>query len=178
MLHIITPQERHIYANTLTEMFKHLNSVSSKHAHQKDEFDNDETVYCVYIDDRFGHIGSARLCPHPSLLADQIHIEQVESGYWECNRVFFDIHEDQAIHQDPEAFMVVTQQFYQELYKGIKEFGETYGIKALVCVNDYEEHEDIVFFGQWPFEVESLIDIESEESVSTYTVGGCSFVQD
>ena len=176
MIHIITPNEHHTYTDMISEMFAHLNSESSKNAYQKDEFDTPEAIYCVYIDDRFGLIGSARLLPHPALLADHIELEEGEDGYWECNRVFFDIHEDAPIHEeDPDAFREITQQFYQELYKGIQGFAKNYGIKALVSVNPVDEHEDITFFGQWPFDVESLVDIESNGMVSTFAVGGCSF---
>lgn len=175
MLHIITPNERHSYVDMVSQMFAHLNSESSKNAHQKDEFDTSEAIYCVYIDDRFGLIGSARLLPRPALLADLIKLEDGENGYWECNRVFFDIDEDAPIHEDPDAFNEVTQQFYQELYKGIKGFAKTYGIKTLLSVNPFDEHKDIAFFGQWPFEVESLIDLESKGEAATFAVGGCSF---
>lgn len=175
MLHIITPNEHHIYADMISQMFAHLNSESSKYAHQKDEFDTPDAIYCVYIDDRLGIIGSARILPRPALLADHIELEEGEVGYWECNRVFFDIHEDSPVHEDPDAFSEITQQFYQELYKGIKEFAKTYGIKTLVSVNPFDEHEDIVYFGQWPFEVESFIDLKSKEEITTFAVGGCSF---
>jgi N-acyl-L-homoserine lactone synthetase len=175
MLHIITPNEQHTYSDMISEMFAHLNSESSKYAYQKDDFDTPEAIYCAYIDDRFGLIGSARLLPRPALLADHVKLDDGEDGYWECNRVFFDIHEDAPIHEDPDAFREITQQFYQNLYKGIKDFTESYGINALVFVNPVDEHEDMVFFGQWPFEVESLIDIESNGALSTFAVGGCSF---
>ncbi len=178
MLHIIPPHERHHYTDMISQMFAHLDSESSKNTYQKDEFDTPEAVYCIYIDDRFGLIGSARLLPHPALLAGHIELEEDddEDDYWECNRVFFDIHEDAPIHEeDPDAFREITQQFYQELYKGIKGFTESYGINAVVFVNPVDEHEDILFFGQWPFDVESLIDIESNGEVSTFAVGGCSF---
>src|ERR1700733_4692071 len=107
MLHIITPNERPIYADMISQMFVHLNSENSKNAWQKDEFDNEEAVYCIYIDDRFGITGSARLLPRPALLADHVQVKEGEDGYWECNRVFFDIHEDQAIHEDLDAFVAV-----------------------------------------------------------------------
>lgn len=175
MLHIITPNEHRHCAGVISEMFAHLNSESSKNAYQKDEFDTPEAIYCVYIDDRFGLIGSARLLPHPALLSNHIELEEGADGYWECNRVFFDIHEDSPIHEDPIAFRALTQQFYQELYKGIKEFTANYGINALVFVNPIDEHEDMIFFGQWPFEVESFVDIDTNGMASTFAVGGCSF---
>jgi len=176
MLHIITPGERHIYTDMISQMFSHLDSESSKNAHQKDEFDTPEAIYCIYVDDRFGLIGSARILPRPALLANHINLEADKDGYWELNRVFFDIDEDAPIHEeDPDAFREITQQFYQELYKGIKEFSKVYGIKTLVSVNTFDEHEDIVYFGQWPFEVESLVDLESKGKVTTFAVGGCSF---
>lgn len=175
MLHIITPNEQYQHTDLISQMFAHLNSESSKNAYLKDEFDTPEATYCIYIDDRFGIIGSARLLPHPALLAGHIELEEGGEGYWECNRVFFDIHEDAPVHEDPDAFSEITQQFYQELYKGIKDFTGSYGINTLVFVNPVDEHEDITFFGQWPFEIESLIDIESNGVVSTFAVGGCSF---
>lgn len=175
MLFIITPNEHHIYADMIFQMFTHLNSESSKNAYQKDEFDTSDTIYCVYTDDRFGLIGSARLLPHPALLAGHIELENREWDYWECSRVFFDIPEDAPVHEDPDAFREITQQFYQELYKGIKEVAKPYGIKKLVTVNPFDEHQDIVYFGHWPFEVESLIDLKSRGEISTFAVGGCSF---
>lgn len=175
MLHIITPNEHHAYADMISQMFDHLNSESSKNAYQKDEFDTSDAIYCVYIDDRLGIIGSARILPHPALLAGLIKLERDEDGYWECNRVFFDIHEDSPVHEDPGAFSEITQQFYQELYKGIKEFAKAHGIKTLLSVNPCDEHEDIAFFGQWPFEVESLVDLKPKEEVTTFAIGGFSF---
>ncbi|MGV8949169.1 MAG: hypothetical protein ACOH2E_07410 [Candidatus Paracaedibacter sp.] len=175
MLHIITPNEHHIYADMISQMFAHLNSKSSKYAHQKDEFDTSDAIYCVYIDDRLGLIGSARILPHPALLDGHIDLEDGEEGYWECNRVFFDIDEDAPVHEDLDAFNEITQQFYQELYRGIKGFAKTYGIKTLLSVNPCDEHEDIAFFGQWPFEVESLVDLKPKEEVTTFAVGGFSF---
>jgi len=175
MLHIITPNEHHIHADMISQVFAHLNSESSKNAWQRDEFDTPEAIYCVYIDDRFGLIGSARILPRPAWLANHIELEEDADGCWECNRVFFDIHEDAPVHEDPDAFNEITQQFYQELYKGIEEFAKTYGIGSMLSVNPFDEHEDIVHFGQWPFDIESLIDIESNGEVSTFAVGGCSF---
>jgi N-acyl-L-homoserine lactone synthetase len=177
MLHIITPGEHHQYVDMIAQMFLHLNSQSAKNAYQKDEFDTHEAIYCVYIDDRFGLIGSARILPYPALLADHIQLEKDDHNYWECNRVFFDIDENYPIHEDLEAFLAVIQRFYQELYKGIEEFTKTHGIKTLVSVNPVEEHEDIVFFGKWPFEVESLVGIDCNGLVSTFGVGGCNFNQ-
>ena len=175
MLHIITPNEHHIHADMISQMFAHLNSESSKNAWQRDEFDTLETIYCVYIDDRFGLIGSARILPRPAWLANHIELEEDAEGYWECNRVFFDIHEDAPVHDNLDAFREITQQFYQELYKSIKEFARTYGIGSMLSVNLFDEHEDIVHFGQWPFDIESLIDLKSNGEVSTFAVGGCSF---
>jgi len=178
VLHVITPRERHQYADMVSQMFAHLNSGSAQNACQKDEFDTSEAIYCIYIDDRFGLMGSARIVPYPALLAGHIELEGDEGGYWECNRVFFDIHEDEKIHENPDAFLAVAQRFYQEFYQGIKEFAKNYGIETLVFVNPVDEHEDMVFFGQWPFEVESLIDLEEPDGdVSTFAVGGCHFGQ-
>ena len=175
MLHIITPDEHHHYTDMIARMFAHLNSESSKNAYQKDEFDTHEAIYCIYVDDRFGLIGSARLLPYPALLAGHIELGGDGHNYWECNRVFFDIDENHPVHDDLDAFLAVARQFYQELYKGIEGFTKTYGIKNLVSVNSVDEHEDMVFFGRWPFEVESLVDIDCNGQVSTFAVGGCSF---
>jgi N-acyl-L-homoserine lactone synthetase len=175
MLHIITPGEHHHHADMIARMFAHLNSESSKNAYRKDEFDTHEAIYCIYVDDRFGVIGSARILPHPALLSDHIELEGNDHTYWECNRVFFDIDENHPVHEDPAAFLAIARRFYQELYKSIEEFAKTYGIKTLVFVNPVDEHEDIVFFGQWPFEVESLVEIDCNGLVSTFAVGGCNF---
>ena len=174
MLHIITSGEHHQHEEMIAQMFLHLNSESSKNAYQKDEFDTREAVYCIYVDDRFGLIGSARLLPYPALLGEHIELEGDGHTYWECNRVFFDIDENHPVHEDPAAFLAVARRFYQELYKGIEDFTKTYGINTLVSVNPVDEHEDIVFFGQWPFEVESLVEIDFNGSVSKFAVGGCT----
>jgi N-acyl-L-homoserine lactone synthetase len=157
-------------------MFAHMNSESALYAYQPDEFDAPDAVYCVYVDDRAGIIGSARLLPRPALLASHIELTKGEKGLWECNRVFFDLDGNSPIHEDGEAFEQVTRQFYRGVYEGMKKFAEANGIKSILSVNPIDEHEDIVYFGEWPFEVESQIEIEVEEGVTdTYAVGGCSF---
>jgi N-acyl-L-homoserine lactone synthetase len=157
-------------------MFSHMNSESALYAYQPDEFDAPDAVYCVYVDDRAGIIGSARLLPRPALLASHIELTKGEKGLWECNRVFFDLDGNSPIHEDGEAFEQVTRQFYRGVYEGMKKFAETNGIKSILSVNPIDEHEDIVYFGEWPFEVESQIEIEVAEGVTdTFAVGGCSF---
>ncbi len=176
MLHIIMPNDRPAYTDLISQMFAHMNSESALYAYQPDEFDAPDAVYCVYVDDRAGIIGSARLLPRPALLADRIELTKEEKGLWECNRVFFDLDGDSPLHEDGEAFDQIVQQFYQGLFEGIKKFAQASSIKSILFVNPVEEHEDIVYFGQWPFEVESQIEIEVEEGVTdTYAVGGCSF---
>ena len=175
MLHIITPQDRPAYADLLSQMFSHMNSESALYAYQPDEFDMPDAVYCVYVDDRAGIIGSARLLPRPALLADHMELGASEEGFWECNRVFFDLDGDSPLHDDGDAFDQIVQQFYQGLFDGIKKFAEASSIKSIVFVNPVDEHEDIAYFGKWPFEVESLIEIDVDGEPDTFAVGGCSF---
>lgn len=176
MLHTIAPQDRAAQADLLSQMFAHMDSESALHAHQPDEFDTPEAVYFVYIDDRSGILGSARLLPRPALLAGRMELAEEEEGCWELNRVFYDLDADSPIHEDGEAFDQITEQFYRGIYDGIKEFAEANGIKAILCVNPVDEHEDIAYFGEWPFDVESQIELEVEEGVTdTFAVGGCSF---
>jgi hypothetical protein len=99
-----------------------------------------------------------------------------EEGCWEGSRVFFDLDANSPFHEDPDAFGEITEQFYRGIYKGMKEFAKSNGIKAILSVNPVDEHEDIVFFGQWPFEVESQVEIETEDGTTeTFAVGGCRF---
>jgi N-acyl-L-homoserine lactone synthetase len=157
-------------------MFDHMNSESAMHAYQPDEFDTPEAVYFVQVDDRAGIVGSARLLPHPALLAGHMELLEGEEGCWEMNRVFFDLDADSPFHEDADAFGEITEQFYRGLFEGLKEFAEANGIKAVLCVNPVDEHEDIAYFGEWPFEVESQIEIEMEDGTTdTFAVGGCSF---
>lgn len=175
MLHIITPNDRPAHADLLSKMFAHMNSESAGYAYQKDEFDAPDAVYCVYVDDRAGILGSARLLPRATLLADRMELEEVDADYWEGNRVFFDLDENSPIHEDPEAFSQITQQFYRGLYEGIEGFAKTSGISSILFVNPVDEHEDMTYFGQWPFEIESLIEIKVGDESDTYAVGGCRF---
>lgn len=115
--------------------------------------------YIVYKKD--GIIGGAKVVnpndSHPITQYFKQHNHSLKD-FWVLEDIFFDIPDDSPVHDDPELFDQTCKQFYTGLYDIIQLMGAPYGAHTCVTFNPTEEHEDVVFYGNWPFVTQHPID--------------------
>lgn len=147
-------------------MFAHLALPARELGHSKlsamDALDGPNASYIVYVDDRYGLMASLRLLPatdgdtpiHALLSLDDHVLHQA----WECSRVFCYIAEKFPIHEARDgSFDHVLRRAYAGLFDGLKAFAKEQSAQSIVTLHPLEEHEDIEFFGSWPFVLKSKV---------------------
>lgn len=171
MLHVVTPKNRQEYQNMVSQMFAHrcletlelvqLQGGDAVPAVGCDTYDTPEAVYLIYIDDVVGLCGSARLLPSKMSMAskeckDYLNVPLTDM-VWECSQVCFHVDPDHPLHEDGDKFRTLAGHFYQSLYEGLEEFGNANGIDYIFTINDEEGHEDLRYFGCFPFKYQSSV---------------------
>lgn len=88
---------------------------------------------------------------------------------WECSNVFFMIPDDSPIHENLDRFSALCEQFYRGLYECLCNFSAANNVRQMMALNFSDEHQDIKFFGRWPFryeiETSGLFHDEADEFV-------------
>lgn len=113
----------------------------------------------LFCEPTTGPIGGATLIKRqashlPLKIKGLFHQFMDNDTLWECNTVFFMIPDHSFIHDNFDYFSALCYQFYGGLYTYIHKFAIENNIKHFISVNPTEEHQDISYFGQWPFAYE------------------------
>jgi hypothetical protein len=73
---------------------------------------------------------------------------------WECSEVSFMIPDESEIHNDLDRFADLCDKFYKGLYEKLYAFACKHDATHMISTNVISEHDDISFFGSWPFRYE------------------------
>lgn len=118
------------------------------------------TEFILYNHKKYGVIGGSRI----SKLDEKHRVTKYfnQMGYMIKNfvvaeEVFFHLSNDSPIHNDEDLFHDLCKSFYTGLYHAMMLQGRLHQKLTLITANDLEDHEDIKYFGNWPFVMEHLI---------------------
>lgn len=174
MFQVITQQQINHQKNTWPHFFKEFAQESKGFFVDKNTTENGKTI--LFCESSTGPIGGAQLIKrklkdfHPqaqNLLYKMIEEDEI----WECHGVFFMIPNESPIHENLDHFSALCEQFYKGLYECLHTFATNYKVRHLISLNFYEEHQDIAFFGQWPFHYEIEASSLFPEDNTDYIVG-------
>lgn len=84
------------------------------------------------------------------------------NSYWVLEDIIFHVPNDLSLHEDLDEFEAACRAYYKGLYQVVKLLGHQHGKATLLTLNPYEDHEDIMFFGDWPFTAQHIIPAEDE----------------
>lgn len=141
---------------------------------EKHHADQGRTI--LFCESSVGPIGGATLTKrniealHPKIsqiLGRLLNLQEI----WECSNVFFMIPDDSSIHDNFEYFSALCHQFYRGLYNCLYNFAATQGTSHIISLNFLDEHQDISFFGHWPFAYEIEMKGLFPEDETEYVVG-------
>lgn len=144
----------------------------------KDSYDTEKSIYVLFVDDVVGFCGSARLNPmHTLSFLDSFFIEfQFEAlEMWVCGPVVFHVNEDHPILENAQGFQGLAERFYQGLYQTLQQLSVFHHIPHILTFLPLSEHEDIHFFGKWPWKLQSKV--EKAQNL-TYALGVLSFSEE
>lgn len=85
------------------------------------------------------------------------------NNYWVLEDVIFHVPNDLNLHEDPDRFEAACREYYKGLYDILQLLGPQHDKETLLTLNPYEDHEDIMFFGDWPFIAQHIIAAENED---------------
>ena len=157
--------------DVLEDMFSHL---EEDYINLPDEDDDENSIYIIAKQPDIGIIGSARIVerslsdlPEEVFFSETVDTSVPFSSFWECNRIYFSIESYSKIHEDPAQFEKICRAFYQGLYETLRSLSLSKNLDFMFVESDPEEHEDIRFFGHWPFKHELQIaeDANGQEAI-------------
>ena len=184
MLIVVTPENRQYYWELLREICVESsleNSfATSFNSLAKDAFESvPEAVYLLYIDERYGVQGFARLLPTTGkhLCAEKCE-DQTPTGdhIWELSSIQIMIPEDSVLLDCDVAFATISTLFFHELFETLNEFCAAQKINQLLVVGEADSLKRLQQIG-WPIENTSLrlysanyTDLPGVNSVNTLLV--------
>lgn len=124
---------------------------------------NGRLKYLIYSDADSGALGGMKIKKSD----DNLIISRcfTNAGFklqetWILEEVFFDVPDDSYLHDQPLKFEDCCRKFYKGLYEIIQLLGVNQDQATILMVNDIEEHENIKYFGEWPFEMDQVTKCE------------------
>lgn len=174
MFSVILPKDRLQHKKKLERMF--MSREGFLQSPGKDPFDTKETIYIVYENPHMGIFGSVRVNPlRHSLVCERGLLSRSFSSqkpFMEVSFVSFDVKGD--LNENPN-FDIYTHHFYTGLYEALKTLALTQDFAGYVSVNWPWEHDDCVFFGQWPFQKLFDVDVPHVNFPLTGAILRCGF---
>jgi hypothetical protein len=157
MFQVVTQQQVNRQRHTWPVFFEEFSQESKGFFVDKDTTNNSKTI--LFCESTIGPIGGAQLVKRDintfdSKARDLISKMITQDEIWECHGVFFMIPDDSPIHENLDQFSSLCDQFYRGLYECLHTFATNYKVSHMLSLNFYEEHQDISFFGRWPFRFE------------------------
>lgn len=138
MFLIIRPQDREKYASNIKQLYGKLaHSWGCNAAEAREQIERKDAVYIVYAPKDHGIMGFARLSPIAS-----------SKNTWSCDNVEMFDSVQSLEHQRQLIFI---RWFYEGLYECLHTFALTHKVNRILTSNFEGEHDDIKFFGGWPF---------------------------
>lgn len=89
---------------------------------------------------------------------------------WVCENIFFAIPDSSSIHESLESFDTLCTQFYEGLLQTMSNFAKKNKLNQVLCLNDTQEHEDLILFGGWYFSYEMTFFDEKESKEKILSV--------
>jgi hypothetical protein len=130
-------------------------------------------VLLIYHHPKLGMIGGAKIVhPDHSHPVNQYFQELgyiIEEGLV-IEDVFFHIPDESPVHEDEEQFGTICREFYSGLHEVIQMHAQDNNLSALLTLNSSDEHEDIKFFGGWPFRFEHNVEAECPNQDKTFAI--------
>lgn len=127
-------------------------------------FDVDESVenqYLVCHHDIYGVIGAAKISPpssKKSILNDYFkHNNHEIKNFWQVSHILFAVTDNDAFHEEEDAFEILCQTFYKKLSKTLALIGLERDIQTWVILNGLDDHEDSKYFGKWSYSIEHCL---------------------
>jgi hypothetical protein len=114
----------------------------------------EEEVLLVCDHPDYGLIGGARLSQanQSDVLKKHLkHLEFIQDTPCLIDGIFFHVASDNPVQQDEEAFEQLCQDFYKGLYEALQLYAQQYQLDTLLSLASVEEHNDLLYFGEWSF---------------------------
>lgn len=128
-----------------------------------EQMDCEDTILILYVPNEHGVMGFARLSPLSS-----------KSDTWCCDLVEMF---DSCQSMDHQMRLVFIYWFYEGLYECLYNFSLTHKVDKVLSSHFEEEHEDIKFFGRWPFVDEFQDDEEKHHGILLMNDDSYTFYQ-
>ena len=124
-----------------------------------DEYDTQNTRYVICVHSEFGVIGGLRLLSSSGPILSDIVLKK--KGYvlsdkdvWEISKLFFYLPSSHPIQESLDDFNRICTDFYMGIWEFLTQVSD---FESLITILPEVEHEDVRHFGQWPFNIESLV---------------------
>lgn len=164
MFTVIWPSSRDQKEDLLSQIVQTRESFLPNKS-ERDSFDRPDTLYVAYERPDLGVLGSARLnllhhSPGASFYQKRYSQNQLRKAR-EVSLVSFEMERGHWAQESPEIFDNVIQNFYRGLYEVLINIAVAQDLDKIVSLSLEEDHQDLTFFGSWPFEKTHLLKIES-----------------
>lgn len=155
-----------------TDHLDHLKEIENTYYHndwpEKElSIKGGRTEFLLYNHKEHGVIGGARI----SKLDEKHRVTKYfnQMGYMiedfvVAEEVYFHLPDDSPIQEDEDLFETLCVEFYTSLYDALMLQGQLNKKITLITANYEDDHEDIKYFGHWPFVMEHLIPGPDENS--------------
>ncbi len=155
--HFVIPENREHCLDLMQDYFTINTTIWGDQAF--DEYDTQNARYVICVHPEFGVIGGLRLLSSSGPILSDIVLKKKDyvlrdKDVWEISKLFFYPPSSHPIQESLDEFNQTRTDFYMGIWEFLTQVSD---FKSLITFLPEVIHEEVRHFGQWPFNIESLV---------------------